>query len=529
MKILECYPHKGTYQPGEIIQIIVQVLGEFGLEGDLLLEVFYLDKQISTTSKKVVSHSDVKEYSFEFNVPENSPRGYGVEARLLHACGEEMDNASTSFDVLGAWTERPRYGFLTDFGADRVEMFTSVDSLVRYHINGLQFYDWQYRHDCLLPPTDVYVDPLGRALSKKNIMDSIEIAHQRGIAAMAYLAIYAASLEFWEKHQDWGLYDGEGKPFTFENFLGIMDPSPYSPWIDHLLDECDRTLANTSFNGLHIDQYGEPKEGFNFKGNKVDIPASFNYFIWLSKKRYPQSIVTFNAVGNWPIEQLANTPIDFLYIEVWATTPHYKDLLHIVQGGRKLSSGKPVVVALYIPADRMVNILLADAIIMASGGSRIELGEVERLLSDPYFPNYQAIPAELKGRLRKYYDFLVRYGDFFGPDSEDVAEYQVDAPEGVWVITRKRAEWLVISLINFSGIDDVRWDEKHSSPTQVAEFTITVKGVGTVNKIMCASPDDTNLSLHELNWQSELENVQIRIDKLEYWTLIALQVIEGSI
>jgi len=528
VKILDCYPHKGTYLPGEIVQIVVQVFGESDAEGDLQLEVFHLDKEISTTSKEVVTHSDSKEYTFAFNVPKNSPRGYAVEVRLMDFWGKELDSASTAFDVLGRWTERPRYGFLTDFVADRVDISKTVDSLVRYHLNGLQFYDWQYRHDCLLSPTDIYVDPLGRLLSRKIVMDCIEIAQEKGIAAMAYLAIYAASVEFWEKHQDWGLYDAEGKPITFENFLGIMDPSPYSPWIDHLLDECDRTLVNTMFNGLHIDQYGEPKEGFNGRGNKVDIPASFNYFVWLLKKRYPQTAVTFNAVGNWPIEQIANTPIDFLYIEVWATTPHYKDLLHIVQGGRKLSSGKPVVVALYIPADQMVNILLADAIIMASGGSRIEIGELERLLTDPYFPNYQLIPTELKSRLYRYYDFLVRYGDLIGPDSEDEVEYQVDAPEGVWVIARKSQEWFVISLINFTGIDDVRWDEKHSLPKQVLDFTITVTGVGVVNKIMCASPDDASLALRNVIWQSDFDNVHIKVDKLEYWTLIALQENEGS-
>ena len=40
-----------------------------------------------------------------------------------------------------------------------------VDNFHRLHLNAVQFYDWMYRHARLLPPTDDFVDPLGRELS----------------------------------------------------------------------------------------------------------------------------------------------------------------------------------------------------------------------------------------------------------------------------------------------------------------------------------------------------------------------------
>ncbi len=71
--------------------------------------------------------------------------------------------------------------------------------------------------------------------------------------------------------------------------------------------------------------------------------------------------------------------------------------------------------ALYLPADRPTNIRLADALIFSCGGSRIELGEGERLLADPYFPKHQPLTPELRTTLRRYYDFAVRYGEWLGP------------------------------------------------------------------------------------------------------------------
>ena len=44
-----------------------------------------------------------------------------------------------------------RYGFLSDFSSgdgDRLD----VEWMRDLHLNAVQFYDWMYRHDRLLPP-----------------------------------------------------------------------------------------------------------------------------------------------------------------------------------------------------------------------------------------------------------------------------------------------------------------------------------------------------------------------------------------
>jgi dextranase len=523
MRILDCIPVKGTFQPGELVRLIVRIESPVNQDSVLHVKVWHLSELAVNLEEHVSLQIGLQEFEQRFQVPADYPKGYGVTVELMDENNKVHCSTATAFDILGAWTERPRYGFLTNFGADRQDIGETVDALTRYHINGVQFYDWQHRHDNLLPPMDEYTDPLGRRLSLLTVKKFIQAAHDRGMAAMPYLAIYAASLAFWEEHQDWGLYDAGGKPVTFEGFLGLMDPSPNGPWIDHLLDECDRVLSKTAFDGLHVDQYGEPKEGYNARGEKVDIPSAFSSFIRRLDKRYQESAITFNAVGNWPIDQLASAPQDFLYIEVWPPTPRYADLLRIVQEGRQKSSGKPVVIALYQPAEWPENVRLANSVVMASGGSRIEIGEKERLLTDPYFPNHSQIPEELQTTLTRYHDFLVRYGDLIGPQAVDEVELAVRAPVDVWVVTRKSPGWLAISLINFSGLGDARWDKVHAAPQPLEDATILVSGLDMVERIWLASPDRDDLNLQEADWEYRSDSVMINLQQLDYWTLVAVK------
>jgi hypothetical protein len=167
--------------------------------------------------------------------------------------------------------------------------------------------------------------------------------------------------------------------------------------------------------------------------------------------------VVFNAVGNWPIESLAAAPVSFNYIEIWPPDTGYKDVARIVRNARRLSGGKPVVIALYLPADRPLNNLLADALIVSAGGSRIEIGERIRLLADPYFPKHQEMTADLKEDLLRYSDFAVRYEDWIGaflPDSD----VEINLPGGFMGFSRRTKRGIGVSLINLKGIDPVRWD-----------------------------------------------------------------------
>jgi dextranase len=522
MQFVDLYPYKSFFQPGETVCFFVKLYADKVNHGHLRVQIYHLQDEVDILFFPVNLKEGYQQIFVEWRAVQRARTGFGVEVALEDDEGKLVGSRSTSFDVLHSWLEYPRYGFVTDFTPGREDVAETMDLLVHHHINGLQFYDWGYRHDSLLPATETFLDPLNRKLSLKVISQFIAAAHARGIAAMPYLAVYAASLEFWRQHKDWGLFDQEGNPLMFEDFLALMDPSPGSPWSAHLLEECDRLVAGLPFDGFHVDQYGEPKIAFNFQRKAIDLPDAFKLFISSLKDRNPEKAVTFNAVGNWPIEYLASSNQDFNYIEVWPDSPQYLDLYRLVSEAQLLSESKPVVIALYQPAEHPANILLANALIFASGGTRIQLGERERWLSDPYFPKHQQLTPKLLRAIRRYNEFCVRYGEWLGPWNKTTTLENMILPEGIWSIIRETTDWLIINLINTSGLVDLRWDQMHDPPNYIQDFQISFPFEGQIQDIWSANPDSEYLSLSEVHWQLNNGRLNIEIDSLNYWSLIAV-------
>jgi dextranase len=526
------------FKPGERARFVVEVEGEAARPASLRVTVTHLASTIATFTRPVPQAEGMQTVALDWEPPESAPRGYGVEVELLNEAGRPVDTASTALDVLPAWTAYPRYGFLTDFAPGRGDIAEAVASLARYHLNGVQFYDWQYRHDHLVPPEPAYTDPLGRRLSLPVVADGVRAAHAHGMAALPYLAVYAASPEFWRGHSEWALYDAEGRPMTFgEGLLGLMNPSPGEPWIRHLLAECDSVLDAQPFDGFHVDQYGDPRTAFDSHGRPVDLPAAFAAFIAALKERHPEAAVVFNAVASWPIEALAASPQDFSYVEIWPPATGYRDLKDTIANARALSPGKPVVLALYLPADRPVNIRLADALVFSCGATRIELGEGERLLADPYFPRHQPLTDDLRSALRRYYDFAVRYGEWLGPavpspslerslpgsSTDNGPEVRVIAPEGVWCLTRPAGDWIVVCLVNMTGLGLPRWDEPQPMPSPRIDLPIEVRLPWPVGRVVWGTPDRGRPGLAPAEWTREADRLHVTLPHLDFWAIVAFQ------
>jgi len=524
MQLIDLYPQKSFFQPGEAVGFFVDLYAEKVNHGHLQIRITHLQEEVESLDIPVNLDEGFQQLLVNWREVNRAPTSFGVDVAFEDDNGRLFGSRSTAFDVLCSWLEYPRYGFVTDFTPGRRDIAETIDLLVRHHINSLQFYDWGYRHDSLLPTAQTYLDPLNRELSLSVVSEFINAAHERGLSVMPYLAVYASSLEFWRQHKDWGLFDKQKNPILFEDFLALMDPSLDTPWSNHLLKECDRLMEALPFDGFHVDQYGEPKIAFNERGESVDLPVAFRNFISNLKIRHPEMAVTFNAVGNWPIEQLAISAQDFNYIEVWPNSPEYWDLYHIVSQALLLSESKPVVIALYQPAENPANILMANAVIYASGGTRILLGEGERLLSDPYFPKHQALPPNLQCAIRRYNDFCVRFGEWLGPWNKSKPIEGIDLPPGIWSIYRETSGWLIINLINITGLVNLRWDQIHDPPEIIHDIQISIPFTGNIHGVWLASPDSENLSLSKVPWQIKNGMLKIEIDSLHYWSLLAINM-----
>ena len=516
------YPARGMYKPGEMVRCILECESGQACKVRFTITLFHGPNAIKTRKETRSLDSGRNLVDFSFPAPLDAPAGYGI----VLTCEDVLASPSkleTAFDVLPNWTVFPRYGYLTDFSSSRPDEKSTMQTLSKFHINGLQFYDWQYRHDQLVAPTTDYLDPLGRSLSLTALKRLIKAAHNHGMAAMPYLAVYAASAAFWRAHPDWMLYDTDYKPIPFgEDFLGIMNPAAGGPWQKHLLAECARVLKALPFDGLHIDQYGDPKIGFDQNHQPVDIARTFYDFIQAVSDRHPDLPILFNAVGNWPIETLAASPVVFNYIEIWPPDIHYTDLARIVRNARKLSAEKPVVIALYMPAVREINHLLADAVILSAGGNRIEIGENARLLTDPYFPKHEAISDALMAALRTGADFSIRYEEWIGPLVPESATPKFTLPDGVEAFYRKVKAGASLSLVNLKNPDPLCWNETHDKPEVVKSFLLEIPLEFSPQKVWLLEPyssAEPRLLAHHLNG----DKVNVLVPNLEVWNVLLFE------
>jgi dextranase len=532
------------YKPNQPVHLTVslQCQVEHPLATKLTAQVFYLDQSIGQVGQPVTLENGRQDVKLSIQPPPDSPRGYGVDLSLHTADGGLLAETHTAFDVLERWTQSPRYGFLTGFEPGRTDAAATMAGLNRYHLNALQFYDWMYRHDQFFTDQDPYRDPMGRTLSLVTVKALIDAAHQYGIAAMPYTAVYAATIPFYEQHPGWALFGPDGKPIFFgDNFLVYMDPRPDSPWTQHLMDQFAQILQKTKFDGIHLDQYGDPKVGYDAQGNAYQLDTVLAQFIDLTHKvvdkERPGGAVIFNAVTNWPVETVAPSSEDIVYIEVWPPYTWFDSLHQLIAQAQGLGGGKAVVLAAYIDPFLEHNVRLMDAVIFASGGGHIELGEHDDMLADAYFPRYGQMSAALAETMRRYYDFAIRYENVIGASAKDASQAyydrlaipgvvtQANIPnDKVMTIVRETEATTAVNLVNLLGVKSPEWKAPIASdPKALGEFTLQLSGVTRpVKAVWLASPDAADPGLQSLDFSAGDGQLTVQIPGLAYWDMVLI-------
>jgi len=505
---MEIYPEKGRYLPGEDISLTIRY---DGAAERFRISVFRLDACIHSFD---VARSEERTHIL---LPKMVDTFCGLGVLCETADGE---SASCAIDIQKDMHVF-RYGFLSDFSLAETSE-ADVLAMAKHHINAVQFYDWSYRHDTLVADFDDYTDMMGKPNSLDVIRRKIRACHSRGMRAIGYGAVYAASESFAALHPEWRLYARAGEPIRFIDVFAIMNLS--SGWCAHIVSQY-RAAMHAGFDGIHMDTYGFPKTALDAGGKTVHLEDDFAPLIEQTRAALPEATLVFNNVGGWPVERTMDAPVDAVYIEVWPPYERYEHLRQLILTAKQAQ--KPVVLAAY-PApfrldspERALNAQLAlMSAIAAHGTTQLWFGEENSALTQGYYADYTRLTAEQEHLLRVYDDFFVRYEELLFDESlTDVSmthcgwdneEYVCDTPYSVtgeggklWLILREQGNRKLITLINLTGDDSSLWNEGRNTPNELKNITLHVQAFAQPVKAWTASPDRKECAAEPIDFTRE--------------------------
>lgn len=528
---------------------------------------FTIDKSVPATCKiryrhlnETVQESDYKAMDWKWNPPATDFTGYLADIYNIEN-KREVIYGSIAIDVSSDWKRFPRYGFLSGFPLlNDSQMDGAINNLSRYHINGLQFYDWTEKHHKPLAgtqalPSQNWLDIAGRPTYKSTVEGYITRAHMKGMKAMSYNLCYGSLNDASADGviSEWYMYDDVNHQkktvFDIGSFLKspiyLMDPSN-PDWQKYLADRNNEMYSVYGFDGYHIDQLGDWGSKFNYNGATLNVAAAFGSFIAAMKSSRPDKRLVFNSVNQYGQQaSIAGSDVDFLYTEVWSPNDTYLSLANILNDNSSFSPGKKSILAAYINyklADKtgsfnIPSVLFADAVIFAFGGAHLELGE--HMLGKEYFPNSNLqMSEELKKSLVAYYDFSVAYqnllrdgGNFNSPSVSAASGGSV--PVSTWppqtgsvsVAGKIAGGKQVLHLINFrtNSTDWRDTDGTKTIPSLIQNLKLEYYSSGTVKKIWFASPDLNSGIAFKLPFQQNGNTVSFIVPSLKYWDMIVIE------
>ena len=488
-----------------------------------------------------------------WTLPSTDFQGYYVELIGKNAQGVVRTVGSVAVDASSDWTRFPRYGFLSKFGNVVPSKRASViANLNRYHINGLQYYDWMYDHHHPLAgtpqdPDSEWPSIIGDLCEKEVVQGYIEEAHKYNMASMFYDLCYGV-LSWAEEdgvNPSWYLYkepSAQNRDFhplsaPFRSSIYLVDPGN-AGWLDYFSARVDEVYKVYDFDGFHIDQLGNRGNRYGADGKKVDMPGGYGRFIEKMKSSQPAKKLAFNAVSRYGQASIAAAPSDFLYNEVW--TVGFSEIDKILVENKSLAPGKNTVLAAYMNYKQSGTfntpaVLLADAVIFALGGSHLELGE--HMLSNEYFPSANLkMSSDLSGKLVSYYDFLTGYENLLrdgavrtglSVSSDDVKIAQWGPVKGsVNSASFQVGDRMVVHLLNFEKAKHLDWRDdsmNQAAPSIHENFDVTIRSSREVKRVWVASPDVDGGVPREVSWSASGISIKLSVPSLEYWTMIVIE------
>lgn len=543
---------KSRYLPGEEVYISLSLKRSFSGE----VEVKY--KYLTEVIDEEIFIVNANNLNFQWQPPSDDFKAYMVEFRFLEN-EEPVFFASTAVDVSSDWTKFPRYGFLSVFSSDisASEIESNLDYLKRFHINGLQFYDWHNKHHFPLKmdgnsPASSWQDIAGRDISFNTVNNYIREAKARNIASMSYNLLYGAWGDFASDgvSEEWMIFDDANhqninKHDLDDNWASdiyLLNPAN-SDWQNYIFQKTGQIYEHLDFSGWHLDQLGDRGSVYNYNGNLVSLKTTFTPFLINLKTTFPDKNMVMNAVNGYGQPEILEAPVNFAYTEVWEPNNTYNHFAEIINENYNLSNNYlSTVLAAYVNYNLADNtgefneaaVLMADAVIMSFGGAHLELGE--HMLGKEYFPNNNlSLTYSLTKQLVEYYDILVGYQNLLrdggelsfntGITSNEVGINDWPAIHGNIAAFKKSVNNIeVYHLLNFAGINSLEWrdnDGTLTAPDEFLNFTINVPETH-VTKVVYVSPDWHDGIQEELEFEISDGVCEFKIPYLKYWGMIII-------
>ena len=474
-----------------------------------------------------------------------------------------------AIDVSSSWGRFPRYGFVATYDESKTPSTIQAETayLNRCHINGIQYYDWQYLHEIPYDKhnhRDSWTDLANRQIRADVVRNYISEHHRYGMKAMFYNLLFGADpgSENNGVNYGWGMFrdrnhsDRDNHPLP-ENWRGpiyLCDPSNKG-WQDYLAEKNNDVYDAFDFDGFHIDQLGYRGTVYNYDGGEIPLTWAYSDFINAMKAKRPDKLLVMNGVSNYGASEIISTGnVEFSYTELWGSEESFYDMERMVRDHAAVDGrGTASVFAAYMDYNRRDNageyfntpgILLSDATIFAVGGSHLELGDGHMLCAE-YFPNSSLrMSDELTSSLTKYYDFMTAYENYLR-DGGSVTDPHISCTNGVvsfnnWppatgkvtAYSRQLNGKKVVNLLNFSNTRD----EKHTllrdvdgdMPEPSLKENIGVRVLAqNAKRVWVATPDRNDGVPQQLSFTRDGDYVKFNVPSLKYWTMIVIEK-EGS-
>jgi dextranase len=448
--------------------------------------------------------------------------------------------------------------------------------LNRFHINGLEFYDFQFRHDQPLAgtvehPDASWKDIAGRPVDAAIVRSFIDEAHRYNMMAMAYNSSYSAYDDVFTNPKDklplkWAIWTTPDGPRTVTSAknLQLQNTSGWSTnrlyymnqndreWQQHLFGQMRNLFEVYPFDGWHVDTFGD-KGGYGFNGSPVDFISGFRDFIDNAHDTLRKRIV-FNAVATQGQERIARSEAEFVYSELWEDNETFAGILTATEQVHFANPRDGFVIAAYlhkepeagpVPHGRKFNmpsVLLTDAAIFANSAAHIELGDGNRMLNREYFPKDTrlSVSPELRTALRHYYDYLTAYENYLRDDvSFEPCNVRVKiasqttsiaaVPNTIWTLARAKDDVTVVHLINLVGSNDPHWRDvwmDRPSPPQLKDINLEISFPKPIESVGWASPDVDGGKFHSIPFRTHNDGssvwIEVTLPSLQYWDSVFL-------